>query len=48
LCDGGVDDEYTPGEEVVDELTKLGVAFTGADAYFYSITRERMKQQALQ
>ena len=43
LCDGAADQD-TPGIEVVRELERRGVAFTGATSEFYEPSREAMKR----
>lgn len=42
LCDGAIGEDR-PGIEIVRELEKAGVAFTGANSYCYEPTRIEMK-----
>ncbi len=42
LCDGEWDEDRA-GIEVVQTLEKLGLPFTGADAVFYAVNREKLK-----
>ena len=43
LCDGEPDEDL-PGLEVVQILEELGLAYTGGNVPFYSLTRAKIKQ----
>jgi D-alanine-D-alanine ligase len=43
LCDGAQDEDIA-GVEVIHHLERLGLAYTGADARFYTASREQLKQ----
>ncbi|ATB28995.1 D-alanine--D-alanine ligase [Melittangium boletus] len=43
LCDGAPEEDIA-GVEVIEHLSRRGLAFTGADARFYSMSREAFKQ----
>ncbi len=43
LCDGAPEEDIA-GVEVIEHLVRRGLAFTGADARFYAMSREAFKQ----
>lgn len=44
LCDGTIEDPDYPGVNVVREMERLGVAYTGGHPPFYEHTRQHMKR----
>lgn len=43
LCDGAPDEDLA-GVDVIHHLERLGLAYTGADARFYTASREQLKE----